>query len=102
MTKEKLQIGLFGYGCVGQGLHDVLNSSKGFRADIARICVKDPSKKRRIPMSYFTFEEISESFSSNSYKYLIGIINLTSLFQLGERLKDLDVFIINTGRKGIN
>ncbi|HPR72236.1 MAG TPA: hypothetical protein PLX41_01115 [Bacteroidales bacterium] len=102
MTKDKLQIGLFGYGCVGQGLHDVLNSSKGFRADIARICVKDPSKKRRIPMSYFTFEEISESFSSNSYKYLIGIINLTSLFQLGERLKDLDVFIINTGRKGIN
>ncbi|HOP58449.1 MAG TPA: hypothetical protein PLR52_03440 [Bacteroidales bacterium] len=102
MTKDKLQIGLFGYGCVGQGLHDVLNSSKGFRADIARICVKDPSKKRRIPMSYFTFEEISESFISNSYKYLIGIINLTSLFQLGERLKDLDVFIINTGRKGIN
>lgn len=102
MTKEKLHIGLSGYDCVGQGQHDMLKSSKGFRADIARICVKDPSKKRRIPMSYFTFEEISESFSSNSYKYLIGIINLTSLFQLGERLKDPDVFIINTGRKGIN
>ena len=56
MTREKLRIGLFGYGCVGQGLHDVLNSSKGFRADIVKICVKDRKKKRRIPMSYFTFD----------------------------------------------
>jgi homoserine dehydrogenase len=57
MTREKLRIGLFGYGCVGQGLHDVLNSSKGFKADIVRICVKDPTKKRRIDMSNFTFNK---------------------------------------------
>ena len=57
MTREKLRIGLFGYGCVGQGLHDVLNSSRGFRADIVRICVKDRNKKRRIPMSNFTFDK---------------------------------------------
>ncbi len=56
MTREKLRIGMFGYGCVGQGLHDVLNSSKGFKADIVRICVKDRKKKRRIPMSNFTFD----------------------------------------------
>jgi homoserine dehydrogenase len=57
MTREKLQIGLFGYGCVGQGLHDVLNSSKGFKADIVRICVKDRTKKRRISMDHFTFDK---------------------------------------------
>ena len=57
MTREKLKIGLFGYGCVGQGLHDVLNSSNGFKADIVRICVKDRTKKRRIPMSNFTFDK---------------------------------------------
>jgi homoserine dehydrogenase len=57
MTRHKLRIGMFGYGCVGQGLHDVLNSSKGFRADIVRICVKDRLKKRRIPMSNFTFDK---------------------------------------------
>jgi homoserine dehydrogenase len=56
MTREKLRIGLFGYGCVGQGLHDVLNSSKGFKADIVRICVKDRSKVRRIPMENFTYD----------------------------------------------
>jgi homoserine dehydrogenase len=57
MTREKLRIGLFGYGCVGQGLHDVLNSSKGFKADIVKICVKDRTKKRRIPMGNFTFDK---------------------------------------------
>ncbi len=57
MTREKLRIGMFGYGCVGQGLHDVLNSSKGFKADIVRICVKNRNKKRRIPMSNFTFNK---------------------------------------------
>src|SRR5664280_3111547 len=57
MTQEKLRIGLFGYGCVGQGLHDVLNSSKGFKADIVKICVKDRTKKRRIPMSNFTYDK---------------------------------------------
>jgi homoserine dehydrogenase len=56
MTREKLRIGLFGYGCVGQGLHDVLNSSKGFKADIVKICVKDHTKLRRIPMENFTFD----------------------------------------------
>jgi homoserine dehydrogenase len=55
--REKLRIGMFGYGCVGQGLHDVLNSSKGFKADIVRICVKNRNKKRRIPMENFTFEK---------------------------------------------
>jgi homoserine dehydrogenase len=52
-----LRIGLFGYGCVGQGLHDVLNSSKGFKADIVKICVKDRTKKRRLPMTNFTFDK---------------------------------------------
>ena len=57
MTRENVRIGMFGYGCVGQGLHDVLISSKGFKADIVRICVKDRTKKRRISMDHFTFDK---------------------------------------------
>ena len=55
--KTKIKLGLFGYGIVGQGLHDVLNSNSGLRAEIARICVKDRSKKRRISMDYFTYDK---------------------------------------------
>ncbi len=74
MTQEKLRIGLFGYGCVGQGLHDVLNSSKGFKADIVKICVKDPSKKRRIPMSNFTFDK-NEILNDSSINLVVELID---------------------------
>jgi homoserine dehydrogenase len=74
MTREKLRIGLFGYGCVGQGLHDVLNSSNSFKADIVRICVKDPSKKRRIPMSNFTFNK-SDILDDQSINLVVELID---------------------------
>jgi len=74
MTREKLRIGLFGYGCVGQGLHDVLNSSKGFKADIVKICVKDRSKKRRIDMSNFTFDK-NEILNDPSINLIVELID---------------------------
>jgi homoserine dehydrogenase len=57
MMSKTIKIGLFGFGCVGQGLYDVLNQSSGFRAGIVTICVKDRSKKRTLASSFFTFEK---------------------------------------------
>jgi len=74
MTREKLRIGLFGYGCVGQGLHDVLNSSCGFKADIVRICVKDRNKSRRIPASNFTFDK-NEILDDESINLVVELID---------------------------
>lgn len=56
MTKIK-KIGLFGFGCVGQGLYDVLANSRGIKAGIEKICVKDRTKKRKLPADYFTFDK---------------------------------------------
>jgi homoserine dehydrogenase len=74
MTREKLRIGLFGYGCVGQGLHDVLNSSSGFKADIVRICVKDRNKSRRITMSNFTFDK-NDILNDPSINLIVELID---------------------------
>ncbi len=74
MTHEKLKIGMFGYGCVGQGLHDVLNSSKGFKANIVKICVKDRTKKRRIPMTNFTFDK-DEILNEPSINLVVELID---------------------------
>ncbi|MFN8240018.1 MAG: homoserine dehydrogenase [Bacteroidales bacterium] len=74
MTREKLRIGLFGYGCVGQGLHDVLNSSSGFKADIVRICVKDRNKPRRLPMSMFTFNKF-DILNDESINLIVELID---------------------------
>jgi homoserine dehydrogenase len=74
MTQEKLKIGMFGYGCVGQGLHDVLNSSRGFKADIVKICVKDRSKKRRLPMDFFTYDK-DEILNDPSINLVVELID---------------------------
>jgi homoserine dehydrogenase len=50
----KLKIGLFGFGCVGQGLYDVLSKSEGFKADIIKIGIKDKHKSRSINTDLFT------------------------------------------------
>ena len=55
--RKEVKIGMFGFGCVGQGLYDGLNNSKGFRAEIKRIVVKDKNKKRSLPEALFSFEK---------------------------------------------
>ncbi|MCW3077086.1 MAG: homoserine dehydrogenase, partial [Bacteroidetes bacterium] len=55
--EKKLNIGLFGFGCVGQGLYHVLNNSKGFTANITQIAVKDRTKERSLPTEIFTFNK---------------------------------------------
>jgi homoserine dehydrogenase len=45
---NKLNIGLFGLGCVGGGLYEVLNRSSLLNATIKTICIKDPNKKRNL------------------------------------------------------
>jgi homoserine dehydrogenase len=49
-------LGLFGFGCVGKGLYDVLNQTTGIQANIKKICVKHQDKPRPIPMENFTFD----------------------------------------------
>lgn len=74
VVQNNLKIGLFGYGCVGQGLHDILNSSPGFKADIVRIAVKDKSKKRRIPMSNFTYNK-EDILGDESINLIVELID---------------------------
>ena len=54
--RKQLTIGLFGFGCVGAGLYEVLNQSNLLDAKIKRIVVKDPTKKRTLSADFFGFE----------------------------------------------
>ena len=54
--KKKLKLGLFGFGCVGQGLYHVLHETQGVKAEIKKICVKNRNKSRPIPESFFTYD----------------------------------------------
>jgi homoserine dehydrogenase len=52
--KKQLTIGLFGFGCVGTGLYEVLNKTTLLQASIKHIVIKDLSKKRIIDPAYFS------------------------------------------------
>lgn len=57
MERKKLNIGLFGFGCVGYGLYEVIQKTPGLKASIKNICVKNIGKERPIPAENFTFEK---------------------------------------------
>jgi homoserine dehydrogenase len=52
---KKLNIGLFGFGVVGQGLYDIIRT-KNLNLEIKKIAIKDPNKKRTLPSHLFTTE----------------------------------------------
>jgi len=54
MSITTLKLGIFGFGCVGQGLHNVLSKTKGINATIEKICIKHPDKIRSLDAAYFT------------------------------------------------
>lgn len=72
--RTHLNIGLFGFGCVGQGLYTVLHQTRGLKeATIAKICVKHRDKERSLPADFFTFdrEEILDNQEINLVVELI-------------------------------
>jgi homoserine dehydrogenase len=55
--KKNLKLGLFGFGCVGQGLYHVLHETHGVKAAIKKICVKNRHKARPIADHFFTYNK---------------------------------------------
>ncbi len=54
---NKINIGLFGFGVVGEGLYHVLEKARNANAEINKICVKQKNKDRSLPEEYFTLEK---------------------------------------------
>lgn len=52
--KTELNIGLFGFGVVGEGLYHVLKNSRTVNATIKKVCIKHPSKSRNVSEKFFT------------------------------------------------
>lgn len=55
--RKELKLGVFGLGCVGTGLHEVLLRTPGLKAQIKKFCVKHPNKPRPVPAEYITFKK---------------------------------------------
>ncbi len=55
---KKLNIGIFGFGVVGQGLYDIIKS-KHLNLEILQFVIKDATKKRSLPQHLFSTDKNS-------------------------------------------
>ncbi|WP_341908233.1 homoserine dehydrogenase [Fluviicola taffensis] len=72
--KKQLTIGLFGFGCVGTGLYEVLNKTTLLQASIKHIVIKDLSKKRIIDASYFS-TDANRILNDSEINVVVELIN---------------------------
>ena len=56
-THKQLVIGLFGFGVVGEGLYKVLQQTPSLKAQLKKVCIRNPEKKRNAPASLFTTDK---------------------------------------------
>lgn len=70
---KKLTIGLFGFGVVGQGLHDII-STKDLNIEIKKIAIKNPEKERSLESDLFTTDP-NVILNDSSINTIIELIN---------------------------
>ncbi|HEY1023786.1 MAG TPA: homoserine dehydrogenase [Sphingobacteriaceae bacterium] len=70
---KKLTIGLFGFGVVGQGLHDIIRT-KDLNLEIKKIVIKDPAKQRSLSPGLFT-TDAAEVLNDPDINTVIELIN---------------------------
>lgn len=71
---QQLNIGLFGFGVVGEGLYKVLQQTPSLKATIKKVCIKDATKKRNAPASLFTTDK-NEILNDESINVVVEVIN---------------------------
>lgn len=68
------QVGLIGFGCVGQGLYDILQQQPNASFAISRIVVKNPTKERILPAERFEFD-VDALLADDSLDVLVEVID---------------------------
>jgi len=71
---QQLTIGLFGFGVVGEGLYKVLQQTPSLKAEIKKVCIKNPGKKRNAPESLFTTDK-EELLGDPSINVIVEVID---------------------------
>jgi homoserine dehydrogenase len=97
---KKLTIGLFGFGVVGQGLHDIIKT-KNLNIEIVKICIKDGSKKRTLPSHLFTTDR-DELLNNPEINTIVELINETEpAFEIVSRALKTGKNVVSASKKMI-
>ncbi|MEI2756724.1 MAG: homoserine dehydrogenase [Chitinophagaceae bacterium] len=82
ITHNKLTIGLFGFGIVGEGLYKVLQQTPSLNASIKKVCIKNFGKKRNAPASLFTTDK-DDLLNDRDINVIVEVIDdATAAFEI--------------------
>lgn len=73
LQDKHLNIGLFGFGSVGQGLYTLLERIKSPNVSIARICVRDLTKPRSVQADFT--DNPDDIFNDDSINFIVELID---------------------------
>ena len=97
---KKLNIGLFGFGVVGQGLYDIIKT-KNLNLEIVKIAIKDSHKKRSLPEHLFTTER-DELLNNPEINTIVELINDTeAAFEIVSRALSSGKNVVSASKKMI-
>src|SRR6195952_5992404 len=97
---KKLNIGLFGFGVVGQGLYDIIKT-KNLNLEIVKIAIKDASKERSLPSHLFTTDK-NELLDNPEINTIVELINETEpAFEIVSRALSTGRNVVSLSKKMI-
>jgi len=97
---KKLNIGLFGFGVVGQGLYDIIKT-KHLNLEIVKIAIKDAHKERSLPLHLFTTER-DELLNNPEINTIVELINDTeAAFEIVSRALSTGKNVVSASKKMI-
>jgi homoserine dehydrogenase len=97
---KKLNIGLFGFGVVGQGLYDIIKT-KNLNLEIVKICIKDETKERSLPSHLFTTDK-NELLNNPEINTIVELINETEpAFEIVSRALSTGKNVVSASKKMI-
>ena len=73
---NEINIGLFGFGTVGQGVYRVIDQAKNAHAEIRRICVRNLDKKREVEVdSRIITDNADEIFNDPEINLIVEVVD---------------------------
>jgi homoserine dehydrogenase len=97
---KKLNIGLFGFGVVGQGLYDIIKT-KHLNLEIVKIAIKNADKERSLPRELFTTNH-DEILNNPEINTVVELINDTeAAFEIVSRALSSGKNVVSASKKMI-
>ncbi len=97
---KKLKIGLFGFGVVGQGLHDIIRGQE-LNLEIIKIAIKNPDKKRSLDQKLFTADR-NELLDNPEINTIVELIDdADAAFEITKRALSSGKHVVSANKKMI-